>query len=349
MKPQSKRISMQDIADRLQISKNAVSLALNGKAGVSDETRNLVITLAQKLNYNNMGVELHPPSSSKNILVFIPDYIRDDAFFYNDIYWAIEQRASQKGYNAVMAVITNEMQETQTLPPVYSEMDFSGFLLIGVLKESYVRYLLGLPLTILSVDHSYYGIDIPAVGTANLAGSYRITQKVVGYNHTEIGFVGSSDMTSSIYERWCGFQRALTEAKLPIHPEYNINDDSPLGVLLSDPVDILQRLRQFPKMPTAFVCGGDRIAIAVTDALKQLGYLVPQQISVVGFDDIELGNYVEPKLTTMHVKRKEMGILAVDLLLKACAGKRIASLSFLEPEYICRNSLAWAPTTQQTP
>lgn len=86
MKLTQKRISMQDIADRLQISKNAVSLALNDKPGVSQETREQVINLARQLNYNNMG---HTPSSgsdSKNILVCIPNYIKDDAYFYNDIY-----------------------------------------------------------------------------------------------------------------------------------------------------------------------------------------------------------------------------------------------------------------------
>lgn len=342
MKSNAKRVTMQDIADRLQLSKNAVSLALNGKAGVSDETRSLVISLAQKLNYNNMGLEASA-SHGKNILVFIPDYIRDDSFFYNGIYWAIQQRASQKGCNAVMAVVTDEMQLKKALPPVVSEMDFAGFLLVGVLKESYVKYLLELPPAILSVDHNYYGVAVPTVGTANLSGAYQITQKVIGYNHTEIGFIGSSNMTSSIYERWCGFQRALQEAGLACRPEYNILDDSPLGVLLSDTSDMLQKLRGVSRMPTAFVCGGDRIAIAAIRALKQLGYQVPQQVSVVGFDDIELASYVEPHLTTMHVKRREMGALAVDLLLKICAGKAVAGLSLLEPAYVCRDSLVWAP------
>lgn len=346
MRANPKRVSMQDIADRLQLSKNAVSLALNGKAGVSDETRSMVISLAQKLNYNNMGVE-SASAASKNILVFIPDYIRDDSFFYNGIYWAIEQRASQKGFNAVMAVITNDMQQKNVLPPVFNEMDFAGFLLVGVLNESYVKYLSQLPPALVSVDHNYYGVPVPAVGTANLMGAYQITQKVIGYNHTEIGFIGSSNMTSSIYERWCGFQRALQEAGLPCRPEYSIHDDSPLGILLSDPSDILEKLRKFPRMPTAFVCGGDRIAVATIHALKQLGYQVPQQVSVVGFDDIELASYVEPRLTTMHVKRKEMGMQAVDLLLKLCAGKAVAGVSLLEPEYICRDSLVWAPSTSE--
>ena len=194
------------------------------------------------------------------------------------------------------------------------------------------------------MDHNYYGIAIPTVGTANMAGAYQITQKVIGYNHTEIGFIGSCNMTSSIYERWCGFQRALQEAGLFCRPEYNILDDSPLGILLSDASDILQKLQTFSRMPTAFVCGGDRIAIAAVQALKQLGYRVPQQVSVVGFDDIELASYVEPHLTTMHVKRREMGVQAVDLLLKLCAGKAVAGVSLLEPAYVCRDSLVWAPS-----
>lgn len=337
----TKRVSMQDIADRLQISKNAVSLALNNKPGVSDETRELVIALAKKLHYKNFS-EDSLQAGSKNILVFIPEYIRNDSFFYNDIYWSVDYRASQKGFNAVMSTITDEMQTNKLLPSICDEMDFLGFLLIGVLQNDYVQFLMQQKSNIISVDHIYYGIELKTVGTSNLMGSYILTQKVISYGHTRIGFIGASQMTSSIYERWCGFQKAMENAKLPINPQYNIHDDSPLDNLLSDAEDVLLRLNSIVTMPTAFVCASDRTAIAVITALKQLGYQVPSDISVVGFDDIELGRYTEPQLTTMHVKRKEMGRLAVDLLLKEKESKNHVNTYAIEPELICRNSLTWA-------
>lgn len=337
------RISMQDIADRLQISKNAVSLALRGKPGVSDETRELVIALAKKLNYNSMGDAPAINAESRNLLVFIPSYIRNDSYFYNDIYWSIDNRASQKGYNAVLATVSDEIQKSKTLPPIANELDFAGFIVIGVLDEDYVRFLLRQQTSLLSVDHLYYGLEVKSIVTANIEGAYHITQKVIGYGHKKIGFVGPYGMTSSIYERWCGFQKAMQDADLAICPEHIINDHSPLSSLLSDPEEVLQRLSGIQNMPTAFVCGGDRIAIATIEALKTLGCKVPQQVSVVGFDDIEISKYVEPKLTTMRVRRKEMGRLAVDYLLQSREGKMSAEMYALKPDYIGRNSLFWAP------
>lgn len=339
MSTQYKRVSMQNIADRLQISKNAVSLALNGKPGVSDETRELVMALARKLKYGQM---LTGDSNCKNILVLIPEYIRNDSHFYNDIYWSVDYRASQRGYNAIMTTVTKEMQQQCVLPPICIEMSFIGYMLIGVLKTEYVNFLISQNIICISVDHSYYGLGCKTVVTANIEGCYNLTQKVISFNHTKIGFVGSYKMTSSLYERWCGFQSALNDSGLQNDEKYHIVDNSPLETLLSNPQELCQKLRSFSEMPTAFVCGGDRIAIAMIDALKQLGYKVPEQVSVVGFDDIEMGSFVEPKLTTMHVQRKEMGRLSVDLLLKEKDGRSIPSTSSLAPEFIKRDSLTWA-------
>jgi LacI family transcriptional regulator/LacI family purine nucleotide synthesis repressor len=339
----NKYTTMQDIADKLQLSKNAVSLALSGKPGVSDETRESVINMARHLDYKQKTNDRADSTGSKNILVCIPSYIQNDLFFYQDIYWSIDYRASQKGYNAVMSIITEDMQRSKQLPPICNEMDFVGYLLVGIFDEHYVRFLQQRSPSILSVDHIYYGVDVKSVVTANIEGSYIITKKVIECNHTEIGFVGSYSMTSSIFERWCGFQKALNDAGLPMKQEYIINDNSPLSVLLSDSTEMKQKLLALKSMPTAFVCGGDRIAIAVIDALKQIGYVVPRDISVVGFDDIELSSFIEPKLTTMHVNRKQMGLLAVDLLLKSNDSKTQIGTYSLKPDYICRHSLTQAP------
>lgn len=337
----SKRVSMQDIADRLQISKNAVSLALNGKPGVSEETRELVIGLARKLHYGKMAEPAGKSTESKNILVFIPEYIRSDSYFYNEIYWSVDYRASQRGYTAVMGTITDEMQENNEMPTVYGGLDFCGFLLVGVFRTEYVQFLMQQETPMLSLDHIYYGLDLKCVVTANIEGAYYITQKVIAHNHTEIGFIGSYNMTSSIFERWCGFQKALMEAGLPVKQEYVIGDSSPLSTLLSDPQELAVSLSHMEKLPTAFVCGGDRIAIAAIEALKQLGYKVPQDISVVGFDDIEIGKFSEPKLTTMHVRRKSLGRMAVDLLIQEKENHRVAGISSLIPTFVSRDSLIW--------
>lgn len=331
-----KRATMQSIADELNISKNAVSIALNDRPGVSEETRSKVIAMAKKVGYGSFKKNIE---DNKNILVYIPEYIQNDAFFYNDIYWSIDYYASKKGYNAVMATITKEMQDNLLMPNICDEMAFTGALIIGVLQNNYVKFIANQGMAILSIDNTYYGLGIESIITANLEGSYLITEKVIEMGHKDIGFVGALEMTSSIFERWCGFQKALIDNHIELNNDFVITDDSPLKSLLSNFDEIIERLIHLKKMPTVFVCAGDRTAIAVIQSLKEMRYKVPEDISVVGFDDIELAHYIEPPLTTMHVKRKEMGKCSIDTLLRLINGKVANGQFQLGTYYVERKSL----------
>lgn len=313
----SKKISMQDIADRLGVSKNAVSLALNGKQGVSEDTRELVIRMAQKLGYAGIASD---ETKSNKILVIIPGYIRNDSYFYNDIYWSIEMRAKQKGYTAIMTTVSDEMQENNEMPAIYYDMEFLGIILVGILTENYTRFLCNQTQNIVSVDHYYNDIEIDCVVTENIQGSYTMTKYVIAQGHTKIGFIGSIDVTSSIFERWCGYVRAMQNANIPINPEYSITDSSPLTSLLSNTKEILEKLKGLKEFPTAWICGGDRIAITLIEAMKSFDKRVPQDVSIAGFDNIEAATIVHPPLTTINVKRKQLGSVAVDKLVR-CADR----------------------------
>lgn len=343
----TKKITMQDIADRLNISKNAVSLALNGKPGVSDETRELIISLAHKLGY--ALPEANDVSTSNNLLVMIPEYIRDDRYFYNDIYWSVENYSSKMGYNAIMTIVTPDMEAQKLLPKLCNEIQFAGILLIGIMQESYVSYLWERYKNVLSVDQSYYTLPIPCVLTANIDGAFTLTKKVISRGYREIGFIGSTAMTASIFERWCGFCLAMQEAGIPVNDDYCIRQDSPLTVLLSNPDELAALFHAMPSLPSAFICGGDRIAIACITALQSMGYRVPEDISVVGFDDIEIGQYITPKLTTVHVKRHHMGKAAVAELVKMTRKQNYSQKTCLYPELIMRESLGFfhAPNDKQ--
>lgn len=338
MSKASDKITLQNIADRLNISKNAVSLALNGKPGVSKETRKMVQSLAKKLNYPAAVRE----EKGKNALIVVPDYIQNDRYFYNDIFWAIDSNLKNYGCNSTMVMISEDLQKQQRLPPICSEISFPYCVTIGILGATYIQNLLESGTRLISVDQDYYKPNIHCVLTANLAGSYYISQKVIEFDHKEIGFIGCINETSSIYERFCGFQKAMLEAGLEVHREYCILEDSPLSVLLSNPTELLSKFKNFDRMPTAFVCGGDRIAIAAIEALNRIGYRVPEDISVVGFDDIELSSFISPKLTTMRVNRAEMSRIAVEQLLKSDENHEEPSCVSLYPKYVKRDSLDWA-------
>lgn len=326
---------MQYIADQLGISKNSVSLALNGRPGVSEETREQVIQLAGRLGYTLPGGRT---GEKHNILVLIPEYIRDDRYFYNDIYWEIDNCSARSGLSAIMSIVTSRMELQKELPPVCNELSFSGVLAIGILSPDYMSFLKKKFSSIVTVDHCCYGSQIPCVVTSNINGCYTITKEVIRRGHKRIGFVGSIFTTDSIFERWCGFQLAMNESGLACD-RFNIKNESPLGVLLSDAGEIKGLLREMSELPTAFVCGGDRIAIACINALSSLGLRVPEDISVVGFDDIEISQLISPRLTTMHVKRHHMARVAVSELTRLIRSQSCLQKTCLYAELVERESL----------
>lgn len=308
-----KKVSMAVIAERMGISKNAVSLALSNKAGVSEELRAAVRKTAQELGYthnpNGGGAE-----KSRNILVLIPEYISADTFFYNDIYWSIEKESKTQGYTAIPTSVSAEAEGALEAPPILGQLDFCGIILVGIFRTAYVRRLLEAGLPVLSVDQYYDDLPVDAVVTANVQGAYTVVQHLIGQGHRSIGFVGSIGMTASLYDRWCGFRKAMEHNGLPVDPSLCILDSTELGDLMSDPDEMASFLDRMQTFPTAWFCGGDRIAITLIQALVRRGLRVPEDISVAGFDDIQASRVIAPALTTYHVRRELMGATAVDYL-----------------------------------
>jgi LacI family transcriptional regulator/LacI family purine nucleotide synthesis repressor len=309
----SRKVSMQDIASRLGISKNAVSLALNNKQGVSEELRKMVFKAAEELNYGSLGDN---KKRGNYILVLIPQYILNDKIFYYEIFWTIEKHTKDHGYHSIVSSVTKEMEEKLLLPDMFYEIDFSGIMVVGVVSRQFVKKLNSIGLPMVLVDNYYDDLPLNAVVTANIEGSYTIVKYLIDNGHKEIGFIAPITMTASFYERWCGYNRAMLESGLRVDEKYCITKPSPIEVSLTDSKQIQEFVNSLDKLPTAWFCGNDRIAITLTGLLIEKGIDVPGEVSIAGFDDIEASRLITPALTTMNVNKALLGVKAVDLLLK---------------------------------
>lgn len=311
-----KKPTMQDIADNLSISKNSVYLALNGKTGIGSELRQQILDEAARLGYGGYAAQA-PDTKSKCIVVIVPEYLRDDAFFYSEIFWAIESEAKKRGCISITSTVPREAEESLALPFLPEGMKIVGFLLIGVMKDAYVRKLYSVGLPMLSVDIPYNGIPISCIATANHSGGFIATQYLIDKGHKRIGFIGPVYSAQSVYERFSGYRQAMEQAGLFIDEKYSIVGQ-PGRFELFDTIEVLEQLlERMQKTPTAWFCGGDRIAISMINLLSMRGLRVPEDVSIMGFDDISVARMVFPQLTTMHVRRKRMGRLAVEYLLRA--------------------------------
>lgn len=313
MEQSHKKATMSDIAQKLGISKNAVSLALNNKSGVSDELRQKIVDAAVALNYGSYSA--NDSNRSKCIAVVIPEYLHNDTFFYADIFWAVEREASRHGYLSITASISREMEKSLALPLLPKEMHIAGLLVIGVVSEEYLSRLYQTGYPIVTVDITYHDVTVNSVGSANFEGAYAATRYLAECGHREIGFVGPIHTAQSVYERWCGFHQALQRFGLSDRPAYHITGARDHFELLDTPEVLEAYLNRISEYPTAWFCAGDRIAAALVQQLNKRQKAIPGEISVVGFDDISIAQMMTPPLTTVRVNRKLMGKLAVERLI----------------------------------
>lgn len=308
------KVSMQTIADALGVSKNAVSLALSGKSGVSESLRDRVFETANLLGYRARTDK--EGRRTRNLLVLIPKYLRHDQGFYKEIYWAIDRRAKETGCAALRCEITEQMEEALLLPQEWHQALYEGLLLLGVFREKYVRRLLDLGAPLVIVDHDYDTLKLDAVVTANTTEAFRIVSYLIGLGHREIGFIGAIGMTRSFMERWLGYCQAMSEAGLAIPDKYCLTGEAPLATLHSQPSEVQAWLEGLDGYPTAWFCANDRIAVNLIEMLTAAGVRIPGELSVAGFDDIEEAARAKPPLTTVQVQREQLGYEAVDFLIR---------------------------------
>ena len=306
-----KDISLSDIAQALGVSKNAVSLALRGKSGVSDELRQRVVDKARELNYGVDG------GAARCILALIPQRIAllGEGMFFQRLSLHLNTYARSKGAILVCVNITEQEEAALVLQPMLSLGSFQGVMTIGNLSHDYCRKISECGLRYVAVDHSYSDLPVDSVTTANESGAYCLTKHLIACGHRRIQFIGRPSRTASLFERWVGFQHAMAEAGLPVRRNLMIDAVSHEHDSESEYPLVERALDAMEELPTAFVCGHDLTAKNVITVLGGRGLRCPEDFSVVGFDDIQQPSLVPLELTTYRTPAGQIAATSIDLLL----------------------------------
>lgn len=286
---------MQYIADQLGISKVTVSKALNDKDGVSKELKQKIKETAVELGYKVPGVE-QPLAAPRNIALIVQEkYVEmnDHVTFYLKFYQKIASGLNRKGYMCNLFTLNNEQNDERMLPIILSGNHISGIIVMGHVKRHIIKAIKQLALPIIFLDCYDTDGDMDSILTDNYYSTYEITNYLVRSGHKDIGFVGNVHATSSIQDRFLGYCRSLLEENRVVNDDWVISDrdenDEEVEFVL-------------PKvMPTAFICNCDDTAYKFVNHLKEKGYRVPEDISVVGFDNDIHAELCRPKLTTVAV------------------------------------------------
>ena len=307
-----KKVSMRDIARAVGTSAVTVSKALAGKPGMSDQLREKIASKAEEMGYVRAGEERKAPKAHLSIGILIPEPYFEPQSFYSVMYKKLVQKLAEAGHFGVLEMLTPERERKLEWPQLLRTGHVDGLILLGEPGKEYYRMIgqSGTPTVFLDFYDEHGTAD--AVVGDNGYGAYRLTSHLIRLGHTRIGFVGNQRATSSIMDRYLGYYKAMLINSLPVRQEWILRDRTDEGYL----VDI-----QLPQeLPTAFVCNADVIARRLIGQLQARGVRVPEDVSVTGFDDFEIGERGTPALSTFRVNTDGMIDLAVEKMLERCAG-----------------------------
>ncbi|MEK3887929.1 substrate-binding domain-containing protein [Bacillus sp. FSL K6-3431] len=301
-------VTMKDIAEKMGVSSVTVSKALNDKEGVSDDLKEKIKGLAEKMGYRyNTAARSMKDGLSFNIGVIIPERFTGlNQSFYLNFYQSISKVLEKQGYYGILHIMSAEDEEKLILPRIYLEQKVDGFIILGQIKKTYIQTLQKIDIPTVFMDFYDEHADIDAVITDNFYGAYDLTNYLIRSGHEKIAYVGNLYSTSSIQDRFLGYYKSLLEHGIKLNNNFLINDRDEYGTY----IDI-----ELPKeLPTAFVCNCDQVAHNLISELKESGYHVPDDFSVVGFDNDIFASISEPGLTTVEVDVEEMSNTAVKFI-----------------------------------
>jgi LacI family transcriptional regulator len=307
--PMAKKVSMDDLAKKLGISKNTVSLALRGMPGISSQTRQLVADAAKELGYiynkNNDSV--------KNICLILSKSTRNTVGFFNYVQFGMEAEAKKQGLNIIIYYY-DERDEIFETPLCIKEDMVSGIITLGRISRKTANTIFSFKLPLVMVDNYFDNIPIDYILTDNISGSYAAVEHLINSGHKNIGFVGNIKLSVSFYDRYQGYLKALMDYGLIARKEHIFSDISMEELANKDLNLVVDKILERNDLPDAVFCCNDAEAIAMNRALASIGVSVPEAISLIGFDDIEFSRSMTPELTTMRVEKELMGKKAVERL-----------------------------------
>ncbi len=316
-----KAVKLADIAEKVGVSVVTVSKALSGQKGVSEEMRARIKELADEMGYTPIHTAQAGRSRSYTVgVVTFETYFTRFASFYWKRYQELATRAVKKNCFSMLEVISSYDEDNLVWPKLITEnQKIDGIIVIGRPKQSYLKMLYQnkkIPMVFMDFYDDEEIVD--SVVSASFNGMYRMTDYLIKNGHTKVGFVGSVMYTESITDRYFGYCKALMEHGIEVRQDWVIKDRD-----YSDGVIGIEYKLQLPKeMPTAFVCNNDVTAYALIRQLEERNYHVPEDISVVGYDDYLYPEYGDSRITTYLVDMAEMSKIAL-----SCVIRRIENVS----------------------
>lgn len=327
-----KKATIKDVAREAGVAVSTVSNAMNGSNLVTEETRNKVLEVAKRLEYvpNMNGRNLKSAKTKK--LCCITSSIRGE-YFYR-LFDAMNEQCNKKGYGLHIVITRNSDEVMRNI----LGGGYDGFFLFEGqwIQEQELETLQKNRVYAVMLDRK---IELPTVGSVvfdSYNTGHELAKYLINLGHKKIGFIETSFDVYDCSERKRGYIDAMKEFGLVPRKQDIIQGLFEENVTYAAVIG--QARLTAGDLPTAYIAGNDQSAIGCMKALRFLGYKVPEEISVAGFDDIEIARYFVPALTTVRNPIEEQGRRAVDQMMELLEGKKRGKSVILQGSLIARGS-----------
>lgn len=313
-----KRVTIQDIADELGISRNTVSKAINNADGLADATREKILEKAIEMGYKQFsyikahsGLYPRPEALCRGEIALLYGGVISPAHFATLMLDKLKRDLPRWGYDLNAYRVERENLLCRTLPPTFDPGQVSAIICVEMFDRAYDEMICGLGLPVLFVDgpNKRDGIGLPAdqLYMDNTTAITRFVNDMLLRGRRRIGFIGDFEHCQSFFERYTAFRYAMLMANAPVEERFCIKS--------IERERLEEALESLEDLPDVFICANDFIAEDAIYALRKLGKSVPEDVLFCGFDDSPNSRIMTPTLTTVHIHTQVMAVVAMHLLL----------------------------------
>jgi LacI family transcriptional regulator len=326
--------TIREVAESAGVSYATVSHVINNTRLVSPETRERVLAAMDALNYHPNALARSLRQGKTNTIgLVLPDSANP---FFAEISRSIEGEAFKRGYSVFLCNTELDTQRELFYVDVLSKKQVDGIIFVAAGDQAdSLDFLLRRRMPVVMIDRDVPNVEVDAVLTDNQLGGLLAARHLLELGHRRIACIAGPSSITPSSERIIGYRRALEAAGLPYDEALVIRGDyhSQSGM------EITHALLKMDPRPTAVFALNDLMALGALRAASEAGYAVPQDLAVVGYDDLELSHFTNPPLTTISQPKKEVGAQAINLLVDRMSRKsRAPSRVVLPPELIIRRS-----------
>lgn len=308
-------ISAKELAKKLNISPATVSMVLNNKYGISDATRERVLNAAREYGFDFSKLD---SKSSNTGIIQLVIYKKDgmvvsDTPFFSQLIEGINHGCTEQNFVLQITYFYENISVDEQIENI-NKSDCSGILLLGTemtLEDFDCFSSVNKPITILDTYFNELNYDFVKIN--NVRGMYSAVEYLISKGFKNIGYLRSSYEISNFAERFDGYCKAMNKHAIPIKAEYIHKLTPTADGAYSDMKKITELDTEFAD---AYVADNDLIASGSIRAFKEAGIKIPEDISVIGFDNMPLCDILEPPLSTIDVPKQKLGITAVYQLVK---------------------------------